>query len=169
MTLILGHGASGTAASMEPWVRALARHDVRAIAIDLPRGNAERALPVFEQAMAANPGAALGGHSYGGRVASMVAATREVDALVLLSYPLHRPGHPEALRTEHWHAITCPVLMLSGESDPFARLDLFRRASEQLADVVLITYPRAGHGLLSRRDEVAPRIAEFLKRQPLER
>ena len=42
---------------------------------------------------------------------------------MLLSYPLHRPGHPEELRTEHWSKISCPVLVLSGDRDQFARVD----------------------------------------------
>ena len=51
-------------------------------------------------------------------------------ALVLFSYPLHPPGAPERTeaRIAHWPAIRCPVLLLSGESDPFARIDLLRAA-----------------------------------------
>ena len=48
---ILGHGASGTAASMGPWVEALASHGLAALAVDLPRGRAEKAAPVFDQAV----------------------------------------------------------------------------------------------------------------------
>ncbi len=46
----------------------------------------------------------LGGHSYGGRQASMLAAETPglVDRLLLLSYPLHPPGKPEQLRTAHF-------------------------------------------------------------------
>src|ERR1700716_4422152 len=109
---------------MRPYVRALEKRQLKATAIDLPVGKAERAVPVFAQKVPA--GSIAGGHSYGGRVASMVATEVDYAALLLLSYPLHRPGHPEDLRTEHWTKITCPVLFLSGESDPFARVDLLR-------------------------------------------
>lgn len=160
--LILAHGASGTAVSMEPWVEALSQRGVRALAIDLPRSNAERALPVYREALAAHPGVAIGGHSYGGRVASMLAAEHAVRSLVLLSYPLHRPGHPEGLRTVHWSAVRCPVLLLSGESDPFARVELLRAEAARWRNATLVTYPGAGHGLLRMRDQVADRIAEFL-------
>lgn len=161
-TLLLGHGASGTAASMRPWVDALRTHGVSGIALELPKGNAERAMPVFVQALAKHPGAALGGHSYGGRVASLVAAAQTVPALVLLSYPLHRPGYPEDLRAEHWPRITCPVLLLSGERDPFATIDLLRHESRKLKSVELCTYPGERHGLLAVKDDAAARIAAFL-------
>ena len=52
----------------------------------------------------------LGGHSYGGRQASMLATERpEVAAgLLLLSYPLHPPGRPERPRTAHFPALRTP-------------------------------------------------------------
>ena len=62
----------------------------------------------------------LGGRSYGGRMCSMaVAQGLPAAGLILLSYPLHPPGKPANLRTEHFPAITVPVLLISGKSDPF--------------------------------------------------
>src|SRR3954451_24733025 len=51
----------------------------------------------------------LGGHSYGGRQASMVAANPQtnVPGLLLLSYPLHPPNKPGQLRTTHFSDIQC--------------------------------------------------------------
>ena len=63
--LLLGHGASGTALSMRPWIDALAAQGVLAEALDLPKSNPDRAVGVFRDALAAQPGAALGGHSFG--------------------------------------------------------------------------------------------------------
>src|SRR4029077_8726798 len=137
-TLLLGHGASGDSRSMRPWVVALAPLGVAAIALDLPRGNAERAVVVMRGMLAEHQGAAVGGHSYGGRVASLLAAEQDVRALVLLSYPLHRPGHPEELRTEHWPRISCPILLLSGDRDPFARVALLRTEVARLPNAQLI-------------------------------
>ena len=159
----LGHGASGDARSMQPWVEALREHGVNAEALDLPRGNAERAMTRFTAALEGSPGAAIGGHSYGGRVASMVAAQQPVSALVLLSYPLHRPGHPDQRRVEHWPRIGCPVLLLSGDRDPFARIDLLRAEVQQLRNAELHVYPGLGHGVLAAVDDAAARIARFLK------
>lgn len=165
----LGHGASGTAASMAPWVDALAKHGIDARAMDLPRRRAEDAIPALVTVAPPGPSTAVGGHSYGGRVASLAAAVAEPPGylgLVLLSYPLHRPGGHEtwAARTAHWPAIRCPVLLLSGEADPFARIDLLREAVPQLPDAELVTWPRLGHGLLPVRDEAADRIAAFISR-----
>jgi predicted alpha/beta-hydrolase family hydrolase len=160
--VLLGHGASGTAASMRPWVTELALHGVRAVGLDLPRSNADRAVGVFRTALEHEPGAAIGGHSFGGRMASLLAADRPVKALVLLSYPLHRPGHPDDLRTEHWSRIDCPVLLLSGDRDPFAKVDLLRDEVGRLRNAELVIYPGLGHGLLAVRKEAAARIAAFL-------
>jgi pimeloyl-ACP methyl ester carboxylesterase len=63
----------------------------------------------------------------------------------------------------HWPAIRCPVLLLSGGSDPFARLDLLRAAVPQLGGPAeLVTYPRLGHTLKPVLDDVLDRTAAFL-------
>ena len=164
----LGHGASGTAASMQPWVDGLRARGIDAEAIDLPRRKAEDAIPAFHAVVPSAGNSVPGGQSYGGRVASLAAAEPDAPfaALVLLSYPLHAPGKPEAwdARTSHWPSIRCPVLLLSGEADPFARLDLLRGAVPRLPDAELVTYPRLGHGLGPVRDEALDRMAAFLDR-----
>jgi len=63
---------------------------------------------------------AYGGRSFGGRACSLaVAEGLPAAALTLLSYPLHPPGKPEKLRTEHFPDIAVPTLFLSGDKDPF--------------------------------------------------
>ena len=144
----LGHGASGTSASMAPFVDGLLARGVAATAIDLPKRRAEEALPAFHLVVPARDDVAVGGHSFGGRVASLAAAEPGAPyaGLVLFSYPLHPPGSPERTdaRIAHWPDITCPVLLLSGESDPFAKIDLLRAAVPRLANAELVTYPRLG-------------------------
>jgi predicted alpha/beta-hydrolase family hydrolase len=93
----------------------------------------------------------------------MLAADVPVRGLVLLSYPLHRPGHPEDLRVEHWPRIACPVLLLSGESDPFARVELLREKVSLLRSAKLHTYPGVQHGLSPVLDDALDRIAEFVR------
>jgi uncharacterized protein len=159
--IYLAHGASGDATSMRPYVKALQARKLTASPIDLPKSKAERAVPVFIEKVPA--GAIAGGHSYGGRVASMAAVEVRYGALILLSYPLHRPGHPEDLRIEHWPKIDCPVLLLSGESDPFARLDLLRSSVRLLRKGQLVTFPGVGHGLLPVVDVAMDRVAEFVR------
>jgi predicted alpha/beta-hydrolase family hydrolase len=159
--IYLAHGASGDATSMRPYVKALQARQLTATAIDLPKSKAERAVPVFIEKVPA--GAIAGGHSYGGRVASMAAVEVRYAALILLSYPLHRPGHPDDLRTEHWPKISCPVLLLSGESDPFARIDLLRSSVRLLRQGKLVTFPGVGHGLQPVIDAAMDRVAEFVR------
>jgi predicted alpha/beta-hydrolase family hydrolase len=161
----LAHGASGSAASMRPHIDGLRARGLPASAVQLPRGKVERAIPVYAAAVAADASPVIGGHSFGGRVASLLVAKRSVRGLVLLSYPLHRPGGPETWdeRTASWSQITCPVLLLSGESDPFARIPLLRQAMARLAHAELVTYPGVGHGLAPVLDDALDRISQFVR------
>ncbi|HEX4579502.1 MAG TPA: alpha/beta fold hydrolase [Candidatus Dormibacteraeota bacterium] len=168
LPVLLAHGASGTAASMRPHVDGLRRRGIDATAIDLPRGRAERALPVYRERLAEVAGpAVIGGHSFGGRVASMLAASGDaatVAGLVLLSYPLHRPGHPEDQRTEHWPDIHCPVLFLTGDGDPFAGAELMRTAIRTIDDAQMVVYRHSGHGLAGVLDDALDQVAAFVLR-----
>jgi predicted alpha/beta-hydrolase family hydrolase len=170
----VGHGASGTSASMQQHVRGLIARGVDARAIDLPVKKAEAAVPVFRTIVPDGPAAAggdgaliaVGGQSYGGRVATLAAAEPDTDytALVLFSFPLHPPGSPGKAeeRTAHFPAIRCPVLFLSGDADPFARIDLLRQQIELLRDAELVTYPRLGHTLKPVLEDALDRTAAFL-------
>jgi predicted alpha/beta-hydrolase family hydrolase len=168
-TVYLGHGAAGTAASMKPYVEGLKRRGVDASAVNLKPGRsvpkAERALPLFREQVPDLLHAIIGGHSFGGRVASLLAAESPCAGLLLFSYPLHAPGKPEAWRdrTAHWARIACPVLLLSGEADPFAQIDLLRKAVRQLGKGELVTYPRVGHGLAGVLDQALDRAAAFVQ------
>jgi hypothetical protein len=155
---------------MEGHVRGLSQRGVKAVAIDLPVRRAEAAVPAFVAAMTARLGRAepvVGGQSYGGRVASLLAAERPLDVrgLVCFSYPLHRPGQPDwQERSAHWTTLEMPVLLLSGEADPFARRDLLRRAvEERLPRARLVTWPGLGHSLLPVLDEVLDVTADFVR------
>ena len=67
----------------------------------------------------------LGGHSYGGRQASMLCAEQPekepqlTPGLLLLSYPLHPPRKPEQLRTQHFFHLRTSALFVEGTRDPF--------------------------------------------------
>jgi predicted alpha/beta-hydrolase family hydrolase len=149
---------------MQPYLDRLRERGVNASALRLPRGAAARAMrSLRDQVGTELTRSVIGGHSYGGRVASMVAAETPPAGLVLLSYPLHRPGHPEELRDDHWSKIACPVLLLSGDRDQFARIDLLQASAKRLPRAELHVYPGMGHGLLRVADDVANRIASFAR------
>ena len=167
----VAHGASGSSASMRAHVEGLKRRGIDAIAIDLPVKKAEDAVPTFRTIVPDAPGngdarITAGGQSYGGRVATLAAAADGTDyaGIVCFSYPLHPPGKPEQAeaRTKHWPAIRCPVLLLSGEADPFARIELLRAAVPLLRNGELHTYPKLGHTLKPVLEDALDRAAEFL-------
>ncbi len=173
----VAHGASGSAASMAAHVRGLIDRGVDARAIDLPLKKAEDAVPAFRSIVPDGPSAggadglpiAVGGQSYGGRVASLAAALPDTDyaALVLFSYPLHPPGRPNQAddRSSHWPRIRCPVLLISGESDPFAQIKLLRARVKLLRSAELVTYPNLGHTLKPKLEDALDRAAKFLLSQ----
>jgi predicted alpha/beta-hydrolase family hydrolase len=166
MIIVLGHGASGTAASMKPYVDGFRRRKLDAKAVDLPKGSAERAVPVFIATAGRGRQVVGGGQSFGGRVASMAAIEADFGGLVLFSYPLHRPGFPDQLRTEHLPLIRCPVLFLSGDRDPFARIDLLKKWVKVVPDARLEIFPGQGHGLLKVLDQALDVAAAFVKELP---
>lgn len=100
-----------------------------------------------------------GGHSYGGRLTSMAVAANPATlaALTLFSYPLHPPGKPDRLRTEHFPAITVPTVFTHGSSDPFGSL------AELRAAIALIPAPTALVEITGARHDLAvPRRAKVL-------
>jgi hypothetical protein len=168
LRIYIGHGSSGNAASMRPHVAGLRRRGFEATAIDLPVRKAEDAVPVLKSIVPAEPDVVVGGQSYGGRVATLAAAEPDAPyaAVVCFSYPLHRPGAPDTweARATHLASIRCPVLLLSGEADPMARLELLREAAGRIPDAELVTYPRLGHNVRPVLDDVLDRVADFLHR-----
>jgi uncharacterized protein len=92
----------------------------------------------------------VGGQSYGGRQASMVCAEMPslVEGLLLLSYPLHPPGKPQQLRTQHLPKISVPTLVVQGTRDPFGSIEEIEGALKLIpAKTQLIPVDNAGHDL----------------------
>jgi hypothetical protein len=98
-----------------------------------------------------------GGHSYGGRMTSMVIADQAaaVDALTLFSYPLHPPGKPERARTDHLPRIAVPTVFTHGTADPFGSLDELRPAAGLIpAPTEIVEVTGARHDLGSKTLDV---------------
>jgi predicted alpha/beta-hydrolase family hydrolase len=95
----------------------------------------------------------LGGHSYGGRMASILAAEQAglVDALLLLSYPLHPPRQPQQMRTQHFPQLETAAFFVSGTRDGFGSTAELETAIALIpARTQLLAVMGAGHELLSK-------------------
>jgi pimeloyl-ACP methyl ester carboxylesterase len=163
--ILLAPGASGNPKQLVPHAAGLRRRGFEVELVTLPKGSAERALPVYRDAVGSDAASLVtGGQSFGGRVASLLAVEDPPAALVLFAYPLHAPGRHDAWieRTAHWPRIACPVLLLSGESDPFARIDLLRQAVGLLPKGTLRTYPGVGHGVAPVLDDALDAVSAFI-------
>jgi uncharacterized protein len=173
--VVLTHGAGGTrdSALLQQICDEWARRGWLAVRYNLPyrrrrpkgppSGSAATDRAGIVEAIAVCRGLAdgpliAGGHSYGGRQTSMVAAADEVsvDVLTLFSYPVHPPGKPERPRTEHLPDITVPTVFTHGTSDPFGTPAEVRAAAAMISaptEVVEITGAR--HDLASKTLDVA--------------
>ena len=130
------------------------------------RDGLRRAVQLLRRIVSGRVG--LGGHSYGGRQATIAAAEdpQLADALLLLSYPLHPPSRPAELRTAHFPRLLTPALFVHGTRDPFGSIDEMRQALLLLpAERRLLEVEGAGHDLASRpskaRGLAARLVAEF--------
>ena len=91
----------------------------------------------------------LGGHSYGGRQASMLLAAEPAlaSALLLQSYPLHPPGRPQTLRTAHLPGLRVPTLFVQGTADPFGSLAELDTARALIPGRTALLNVSGGHDL----------------------
>jgi uncharacterized protein len=128
-----------------------------------PRGSAERDQQGLKAAIASMRQQAsgrifLGGHSYGGRQSSMLAAAKTglVDSLLLLSYPLHPPRRPDELRTAHFPHLETPAMFVHGARDPFGTIEEMTAALKLIpAPTELVPISPAGHELLTKQNHAA--------------
>jgi predicted alpha/beta-hydrolase family hydrolase len=107
---------------------------------------------------------ALGGRSMGGRMCSMaVAEGLPAAGLVLLSYPLHPPGRPEKLRTEHLPALEVPCLFVGGTRDPFGTPAELEAATATIpGPVTHVWLDGAGHDPKGQDAVIAAAVVEWL-------
>jgi predicted alpha/beta-hydrolase family hydrolase len=108
----------------------------------------------------------LGGHSYGGRQATMLAAEEPgvAEGLLLLSYPLHPPNKPGQLRTAHFPELRTPALFVIGTKDPFGSREELRAALELVAGrCELRLVENAGHDLKRPAFDWGEVVAEVMR------
>lgn len=110
---------------------------------------------------------AYGGRSFGGRSCSVaVAQGLPAAGLVLLSYPLHPPGKPEKLRTDHFGAIGVPTLLLSGDKDPFGSPAEFDTHVGTIAGPTRVRWVAGNHSPKARIPEIVLEVRSFLGLSP---
>src|SRR5271166_5287841 len=138
-----------------------------------PRGSAERDQEGLRAATESMRGLVsgrvfLGGHSYGGRQASMLAAAEPglIERLLLLSYPLHPPQRPGELRTAHFPLLQTPALFVHGARDGFGSIVEMEAALKLIpARTELLQITGAGHELMTKRnrDELPQLVLEAFR------
>jgi len=166
--LVLTHGAGGNAQGpmLIAFANAFAEAGFNVLRCDLPYrqrrsygppgpGDAARDRAGLKHAVGAmrkltEGRVFLGGHSYGGRQATMLCADEPllVNGLLLSSYPLHPPGKPTQLRVEHFHRLNVPGLFVQGTRDAFAAIDEITSALRLIpAKTELLVVEGVGHDL----------------------
>jgi predicted alpha/beta-hydrolase family hydrolase len=185
--LVLTHGAGSNcnAPLLVLVARAFASAGFTVLRCDLPFRQQRASGPPFAAAAArdreglrsasavirgmANGKVYLGGHSYGGRQATMLAAEDPAvaDALLLLSYPLHPPSRPRELRTAHFTDLRTPALFVHGSRDSFGEVAEMEGALRLIpAHTELMVVQGSGHDLRSaakRTDEIIERLRGLLQ------
>lgn len=172
--IVLTHGAGANCESklLVEMCRAFAACGFMALRFDLPfrqvspqgppsRGSAGRDRDGLRRAVAvmrekASGPIFLGGHSYGGRQATMLISEEPqlVDGLLLLSYPLHPPRKPDELRTSHFPKVSKPAFFVHGTRDPFGTTAEMKSALEMIPGPrALLEVDGAGHELLPKKTD----------------
>jgi len=181
--LVLAHGAGAGMqhASMQAIATAFELRGIATLRFDFPfmaegRNRVDRPAVATAAIAAAYAAAArltklpiwLGGHSFGGRMASHAIVDRAVPAagLILCSFPLHMPGKPDTKRAQHLAAIRQPMLFLSGTRDELAKRELLEPLVASLPTAMLHWLDTADHGYRvlkrqrTRTDSVFDEMAE---------
>jgi uncharacterized protein len=181
--LVLTHGAGGNCSS-EPLVKvadAFQKAGLAVLRCDLPyrqlrpsgppppgKSAADRAgLKLALAALRAivKGDVYLGGHSYGGRQASMLVAGEPAlsAGLLLLAYPLHPPNKPEQMRTDHFPKLKTAAVFVHGTADPFASTEEMETALALIpAPTKLVEIDGAGHDLAKGRFDIDRVVAALL-------
>lgn len=194
VALILGHGAGAgqTSSFMVDFASGLAARGIETITFNFLYSEQRRRIPdpndkleacwramigaVREQMISDHVAVSIGGKSMGGRIASQVAAAGIGDlvGLVFLGYPLHPPGRPDRLRTQHLPDIKAPMLFVQGSRDTFAAPDELRpivTALDPAADLYVVEggdhsfKVRKGTGVTQQEihDAIQDHIAAWLR------
>jgi len=100
----------------------------------------------------------------------IAAEPKLVNALLLLSYPLHPPKKPGELRTNHFPSLQTPALFVHGTRDGFGTMSEMESALRLIPTrTELVPIAGAGHELISKGNradliqQVTSRFFEFVR------
>lgn len=161
--LVLAHGAGAgmTHRSMQALADAFARHGVATLRFNFPfieagrrrvDSRAEATATIADACAEAARRAPLplwiGGHSFGGRMASHAVLDEGLEprGLIFCSFPLHPAGKPGAVRASHLAEIGVPMLFLSGTRDALAERARLEAVVSVLPSAELHWLDSADHG-----------------------
>lgn len=184
-TLTFGHGAGAGMrhTSLEAVAQAFASVGVATLRFNFPYMEDGRSRVDAQAVSTATVVAALacaqrhsegphlvGGHSFGGRMASHAVRDHElaVAGLVFCSFPLHMPRKPATKRAEHLDGIRAPMLFLSGSRDGMADAPLLEDVAVRVG-ATLHRLETADHGYKvlkrtrKRTDDVFQEMAGHLR------
>jgi predicted alpha/beta-hydrolase family hydrolase len=190
--LVLAHGAGAGMGhlSMSAIAAALERRGIATLRFNFPYMEAGNkrvdSRPVATAAIAAVVQLArdlrptlplfLGGHSFGGRMASHAVLEHDLAAvrgLVFCSFPLHLADKPDTARAAHLPDIRQPLLFVSGTRDVMAEPALLEGVVDKLG-AALVWLDTADHGYKVQKrtrkrtvsvfDELADAVEPFVRR-----
>ncbi len=182
-TLVLAHGAGAGMAhrNMQALADAFGRQRVATLRFNFPFIEAGRKRVDSRTIATATIAAAcaeastraalplwLGGHSFGGRMAShaVIDEALQPRGLVFCSFPLHPAGKPSANRAAHLAEIRQPMLFLSGTRDALADGELLEEVVSGLPSAQLHWLETADHGyrVLKRSRRTAEDVFDEMAR-----
>jgi uncharacterized protein len=173
--LVLGHGAGGGVGSRDlvAATEAARSVDVSVALVEQPYRAAGRRAPAPARQLDAAWTAVVehlrggelaglpllvGGRSLGGRVACRTAEATGAVGVLCLAFPLRPPGRPDApSRLDELDAVTVPMLVVQGSSDPFGIPPAGPRRT-------VVEVP-GNHSLRSDLDAVAAAVRDWLVRR----
>ena len=166
-TLVFGHGAGADMRhpNMEAIAQAFAAVGISTLRFNFPFKEAKKSRVDAKPVAIATIEAALdfarerfvgplflGGHSFGGRMATHAVAERQLDVagLILGSFPLHPAGRLSVDRAAHLDAVRQPLLFLSGTRDALADAGLLKEVVERIGGT-LAWLDDGDHGYKTRK------------------
>ena len=105
---------------------------------------------------------ALGGRSFGGRIAAFLAAQEPPAALVVLGHPISPPGRPRPRDEAALAKVTCPTLVVQGDHDQLGPYAVLERIAATNPHIDLVAIAGAGHEFGRQEGEAVAAAARWL-------